>query len=81
MVSTPAAMGAEEAFAGQRVTARNVRAAVDRMPELAELAAAEKLDIQIEELPLDKTAEALDRLASRGTIGKVVITMDGSGAE
>jgi len=81
VVSTPAAMGAEEAFAGQRVTARNVRAAVDRMPELAELAAAGKLDIQIEELPLDKTAEALDQLASRGTIGKVVITMDGSGAE
>ncbi len=80
VISTPAAMGAEEAFAGQRVTAKNVRAAVDRMAELGELAAAGKLDIQIEEMPLEQTREALDKLASRGTIGKVVITMDGNSA-
>ena len=76
VISTPAAMGAEEAFAGQRVIAKNVRAAVDRIAELGELAAAGKLDIQVEEMPLEETAQALDQLASRGTIGKVVIVIN-----
>jgi NADPH:quinone reductase-like Zn-dependent oxidoreductase len=79
-ISTPAAMGAEQAFAGQRVTARNVRAAVDHMAELGELAAAGKLDVRIEELPLEQTAEALDRMASNGTVGKLVIVVGGNGA-
>jgi NADPH:quinone reductase-like Zn-dependent oxidoreductase len=75
-IATPAAMGAAQAFAGQPVTAHNVRAATDRVGELAELAANGSLKIEVEVLPLDQAAEAIHRQSTRGNRGKLVLAVD-----
>jgi NADPH:quinone reductase-like Zn-dependent oxidoreductase len=75
VIATPAAMGATEAFEGQPVAAKNVRAALDRVGELGELAAAGKLQVPVEVLPLDRAAEAIHRQSTRGNRGKLVLAI------
>src|SRR5207253_1567859 len=45
-IATPSAMGVDQAFEGQRVTARLVRAATDRVAELGDLAATGRLKVE-----------------------------------
>jgi NADPH:quinone reductase-like Zn-dependent oxidoreductase len=75
-IATPAAMGVEQAFAGQPVTAVYIRAAVDRVAELGELAATGRLSVPVDVLPLDRAAEAVHRQSTRGNRGKLVLTVD-----
>jgi NADPH2:quinone reductase len=75
-IATPAAMGAAEAFQGQPVTAVNVRAATDRVAELAALVAEGKLKVEVEELPLAQAAEAVHRQSTRGNRGKLVLAVE-----
>jgi NADPH2:quinone reductase len=75
-IGTPAAMGVEEAFAGQPVSAQPVRAAVDRVAELGELAAAGRLTVDVEVLPLEEAAQAVHRQSTRGNRGKLVLSID-----
>lgn len=74
-IVSPVAMGAEQAFEGQPVTALVVRAATDRAAELGELAADGALTVPVEVLPLDRAAEAIDRQATRQVRGKLVLTI------
>ena len=69
-------MGAAEAFAGQPVTAHSVRAATDRVGELAALAADGSLKIEVEVLPLERAAEAIHRQSTRGNRGKLVLAVE-----
>jgi NADPH:quinone reductase len=75
-IATPAAMGAAEAFAGQPVTAHNVRAATDRVGELADLAADGSLKVEVEVLPLEQAADAIHRQSTRGNRGKLVLAVE-----
>jgi NADPH:quinone reductase-like Zn-dependent oxidoreductase len=75
-IATPAAMGATEAFVGQPVTVHIVRAATDRVGELAELAASGALKVEVEALPLDQAAAAIHRQSTRGNRGKLVLAVD-----
>jgi NADPH:quinone reductase-like Zn-dependent oxidoreductase len=75
-IATPAAQGTEQAFAGQPVTVHPVRAALDRVAELGELAAAGKLTVDVEVLPLEQAAEAVHRQSTRGNRGKLVLSID-----
>ena len=63
-------------FAGQPVTAHNVRAATDRVGELAALAADGSLKIEVEVLPLEWAAEAIHRQSTRGNRGKLVLAVE-----
>jgi len=76
-IASPAAFGAAAAFAGQPVTFRSVRAATDRVAELGDLAAAGRLVVPIETLPLERAAEAIHRQSTRGNRGKLVLLIDG----
>jgi NADPH2:quinone reductase len=69
------AMGIDQALAGQPVTGHLVQAAVDRPAELGELAAAGTVRPEIEVLPLDRAAEALDRQMSKQVRGKQVLAV------
>lgn len=75
-IVTPAAMGVEEAFAGQPVGAQAVRAAVDRVSELGELAARGSLTVSFEALPLEQAAQAVHRQSTRGNRGKLVLVVE-----
>ena len=75
-IATPAAMGAAQAFEGQPVTAQNVRAATDRVGELAELASGGSLKVEFEVLPLERAADAIDRQSTRGNRGKLVLALE-----
>jgi len=75
-IASPAAQGIEQAFAGQPVTAHPVRAALDRVAELGELAATGKLTVEVEVLPLEQAAEAVHRQSTRGNRGKLVLKID-----
>jgi NADPH2:quinone reductase len=70
---SPIAMGIEQALAGGPVSGHNVRAAVERAGELGALAARGSLVVPVEELPLDRAAEALDRQATHRVRGKLVL--------
>ena len=74
-IVTPAAMGIDQAFAGQPVTAHAVRAATDRVAELGELAAAGTLKVPVEVLPLEQAGEAIHRQSTRGNRGKLVLSV------
>jgi NADPH:quinone reductase len=74
-IVTPSATGIVEAFAGQPVTALPVRAAVDRVGELGELAASDRLSVAVEVIPLDRAAEAVHRQSMRGNRGKLVLAV------
>jgi NADPH:quinone reductase-like Zn-dependent oxidoreductase len=69
------AMGIDQALAGQPVTGHLVQAIVDRPAELAELAAAGTLGADVEVLPLDQAADALDRQMSKQVRGKQVLAI------
>jgi NADPH:quinone reductase-like Zn-dependent oxidoreductase len=69
------AMGLDQALAGQPVTGHLVQAIVDRPAELAELAAAGTLGADVEVLPLDQAADALDRQMSKQVRGKQVLAV------
>jgi NADPH:quinone reductase-like Zn-dependent oxidoreductase len=69
------AMGIDQALAGQPVTGHLVQATVDRPAELAELAAAGTLGADVEVLPLDQAADALDRQMSKQVRGKQVLAV------
>jgi NADPH:quinone reductase-like Zn-dependent oxidoreductase len=72
-VVSPIAMGIDQLLADGPVTGLTVAAAVERAGELGQLAAAGELDIDVEALPLERAAEAVDRQASRGVRGKLVL--------
>jgi NADPH2:quinone reductase len=72
-VVSPVAMGLEQALAGGPVSGHNVRAAINRAAELGALAASGSLVVPLEELPLDRAAEALDRQATHRVRGKLVL--------
>jgi NADPH:quinone reductase-like Zn-dependent oxidoreductase len=74
-IASPAAMGIEEAFAGQPVSGHAVRAATDRVAELAELAGLGRLRVDVEVLPLERGAEAIHRQSTRGNRGKLVLAI------
>ena len=74
-IASPSAQGAEQAFAGQPATFHAVRAALDRVAELGELAAAGKLTVDVEVLPLEQAAEAVHRQSTRGNRGKLVLAI------
>ncbi len=76
VIASPAAQGLEQAFAGQAVKGRAVRAATDRVGELAELAANGSLKVEVEVLPLDQAADAIHRQSTRGMRGKLVLKVD-----
>ncbi|HEV3376080.1 MAG TPA: NADP-dependent oxidoreductase [Thermoleophilaceae bacterium] len=69
------AMGIDEALAGQPVAGQLVQAAVDRVAELAEVAASGKLQANVEVLPLEQAADALDRQMSKQVRGKQVLAV------
>lgn len=75
-IVSPIAMGIEEAFAGQPVAGRMIRAALDRVAELGEAAARGDLRVTVETLPLEDAQIALDRQASRQVPGKLVLVVD-----
>ena len=75
VIASPAAQGLEQAFAGQAVKGRAVRAATDRVGELAELAANGSLKVEVEVLPLDQAADAIHRQSTRGMRGKLVLAI------
>jgi NADPH:quinone reductase-like Zn-dependent oxidoreductase len=74
-IATPSAMGAEQAFEGQPVTAHYVRAAQARVAELGALAAEGKLTVPFEVLPFEQAPEAVHRQSTRGNRGKLVIAI------
>ncbi len=74
MVS-PIAMGLDQALAGGSVSGRVVAAAVGRAGELGDLAASGAINVAIEVMPLERAAQALDRQASRGVRGKLVLAV------
>jgi NADPH:quinone reductase-like Zn-dependent oxidoreductase len=74
-IATPAAPGAEQAFAGQPVSAHSVQAATDRVAELGELAAEGRLRVDVEIVPLEQAADAIHRQSTRGNRGKLVLTI------
>jgi NADPH:quinone reductase-like Zn-dependent oxidoreductase len=74
-IAAMAAMGVDQVFAEQPVRAVPVRAATDRVSELAELAAEGKLRVNTEAMPLDRAAEALDRLMAKRVRGKLVLAI------
>jgi NADPH:quinone reductase-like Zn-dependent oxidoreductase len=80
-IATPAAMGVDQAFGGQPVTAVMVRAATDAgsVTELGRLAEAGRLNVPIEVLPLDQAADAIHRQSTRGNRGKLVLTLGANG--
>ncbi len=75
-VVSPIAMGIDQALDGGPVSGHMVGAAPDRVGELAELAAAGALTVPVEVVPLDGTADALDRVASKQVRGKLVVQVD-----
>lgn len=72
---SPTAYGLDQALAGGPVSGHNVRAAVDRAAEIGELATSGALIVQVDVLPLDHAAKALDRQASRQVQGKLVLAI------
>ena len=74
-VVSPIAMGIDAALAGQPVTGQLVQAAVDRVAELGEVAAAGKLQADVEVLPLERAGDAIDRQMSKQVRGKQVVTV------
>jgi NADPH:quinone reductase-like Zn-dependent oxidoreductase len=74
-IATPSAMGAEQAFEGQPVSVRYVRAALGRTAELGRLAADGSLKVPFETLPLERAPEAVHRQSMRGNRGKLVLTV------
>lgn len=74
-IATPAAFGIEAAFEGQPVSAHSVRAATARVGELGELAAAGKLRVPVEVLPLEAAGEAVHRQSTRGNRGMLVLSI------
>jgi NADPH:quinone reductase-like Zn-dependent oxidoreductase len=75
-VVSPIAMGIDQALADSPVSGHMVGAAADRVSELADLAAAGRLTVPVEVLPLEQAADALDRLASKQVRGKLVLQVD-----
>jgi NADPH:quinone reductase len=75
-IATPSAMGAEQAFEGQPVTVRYVRAALGRTGELGRLAAEGSLKVPFETMPLEQAPEAVHRQSMRGNRGKLVLTVE-----
>ena len=74
-IVTPAAMGVDQAFAGRPVKAKGVQAAVDRVGELGELAAAGSLKVDVEVLPFERAADAIHRMSTKGNRGKLVLSV------
>ncbi len=74
-IATASAQGAEQAFEGQPVSVHSVRAAVDRVAELADLASTGRLAVDLEVLPLEQAAEAVHRQSTRGNRGKLVLVV------
>jgi NADPH:quinone reductase-like Zn-dependent oxidoreductase len=72
-IVSPIAMGLDQALAGGSVAGRVVAAAVDRVGELGDLAASGAISVPVEALPLHRAADAMDRQASRGVRGKLVL--------
>lgn len=70
-----AAMGIEQALAGQPVTGHGIRAAVGRVDEVGRLAAEGRLKVTVDVMPLDRAAEALDRQAAKTVRGKQVLAV------
>ena len=77
-IVSPTAMGLDEALAGQAVTGHFVGPALDRVGELGDLAAAGRLTIETEVLPLDRAAEALNRQMTKTVRGKQVLVISGA---
>ena len=75
-IASPKAQGLDAALAEGPVAGRVVHAAPQRAGELAELVVAGRLTVELETLPLDRAAEALDRQASQGVHGKLVLLVD-----
>ena len=73
---SPIAYGLDQALASGPVSGHIVRAATDRVAEIGGLAASGALLVELEVLPLDHAAEALDRQASRQVHGKLVLAID-----
>lgn len=74
-IASGIAMGIEQALAGQPVSGQVFRGAWDRVAELGDLAATGKLRVDVEVLPLERAAEALDRQLSRQVRGKQVLAV------
>jgi NADPH:quinone reductase-like Zn-dependent oxidoreductase len=74
-VSSPKAVGADEAFAGQPVTAVLVNATFERAGELGELAAQGKIRVPLTTLSFDKAATALEGQSNGSVRGKQVLTI------
>jgi NADPH:quinone reductase-like Zn-dependent oxidoreductase len=75
-IVSPIAMGLDKTLADGPVTGVMVRAATDRVGELAELAENGTLGVPFETVPLDAAAGALDRQASHQVRGKLVLVVD-----
>jgi NADPH:quinone reductase len=69
------AFGLDQALAGQPVSGHVVRSAWERAGELGALAAAGSLKVDVEVLPLEQAAEALDRQMSKQVRGKQVLAV------
>ena len=74
-VVSPIAMGIDQALADQQVTGQLVQAAVDRAAELAGMAAAGTIRAEVEVVPLERAADALDRQMSKQVRGKQVLSI------
>lgn len=72
-IVSPMAMGAEQAFEGQPVSAKVVAAALDRAAELGNMAARGEIEVPVETFALEDTGAALDKQATRQVAGKLVI--------
>jgi NADPH:quinone reductase-like Zn-dependent oxidoreductase len=69
------AMGIDQVLADQPVTGQLVQAAVDRAAELAEMAAAGRIRAEVEVVPLERAADALDRQMGKQVRGKQVLAI------
>lgn len=72
-VVSPIAYGGEQALAAVPVTFHSARFALDRVAELAALAAQGVLEVPVETFPLARAGEALARQATRQAGGKLVV--------
>jgi NADPH:quinone reductase-like Zn-dependent oxidoreductase len=75
-VVSPRAMGADQTLADMDVKVHLVRAATDRIGELADIAARGQMKIALETYPLERTGDALARQATRQTPGKIVVLVN-----
>lgn len=79
VITSPIAMGLDQALAGTPVRGVVVQAAVHRVAELADLAERGQITVPIEVVPFEDARSAIDRQASKMVRGKLVLQVGAGG--